>query len=59
MMNNILDDQSYPIEERLEMAKVMLDMMNREIQRLNSRLNQEKSNRDWIQDQAGYQRMGL
>jgi hypothetical protein len=59
MMNNILDDQSYSVEERLEMAKVMLEMKDREIQRLVSRLNQEKSTRDWIQDQASIQRMGL
>jgi hypothetical protein len=59
MMNNILDNESYPVEERLEMAKVLLEMKDREIQRLTSRLNQEKSTREWIQDQASDKRMGL
>ncbi len=58
-MNNILDNQSYPVEERLEMAKVLLEMKDREIQRLTSRLDQEKSTREWIQDQASDKRMGL
>ena len=58
-MNNILDNESYPVEERLEMAKVLLEMKDREIQRLTSRLNQEKSTREWIQDQASDKRMGL
>ena len=58
-MNNILDNDSYPVEERLGMAKVLLEMKDREIQRLTSRLNQEKSTREWIQDQASEKRMGL
>ena len=58
-MNNILDNESYPVEERLEMAKVLLEMKNREIQRLTSRLDQEKSTREWIQDQSSDKRMGL
>jgi hypothetical protein len=58
-VNNILDNESYPVEERLEMAKVLLEMKNREIQRLTSRLDQEKSTREWIQDQSSDKRMGL
>jgi len=58
-MNDILDNDSYPVEERLEMAKVMLEMKDREIQRLTSRLDQEKSTREWAQDQASDKRMGL
>ena len=58
-MNDILDNESYPVEERLEMAKVLLEMKDREIQRLTSQLNQEKSTLEWIQDQASDKRMGL
>jgi hypothetical protein len=58
-MNDILDNQSYPVEERLEMAKVLLEMKDREIQRLTSQLYQEKSTREWIQDQSSVNRMGL
>ena len=58
-MNNILDNESYPVGERLEMAKVLLEMKDKEIQRFTSRMNQEKSTREWIQDQAGSKRMGL
>jgi len=58
-MTDILDNESYPVEERLEMAKVLLEMKDREIQRLTSRLDQEKSTREWIQDQASDKRMGL
>lgn len=58
-MNDILDNESYPVEERLEMAKVMLEMKDKEIRRLTSRLDQEKSTREWIQDQTSDKRMGL
>lgn len=58
-MTAILDNGSYPVEERLEMAKVLLEMKDKEIQRLILRLNQEKSTREWIQDQASDKRMGL
>jgi hypothetical protein len=58
-MNDILDNESYPVGERLEMAKVLLEMKDREIQRLTSQLNREKSTRAWIQDQASDKRMGL
>ena len=58
-MTDILDNESYPVEERLEMAKVLLEMKDREIQRLTSRMDQEKSTREWIQDQASNKRMGL
>ena len=59
MMTDILDNESYPVEERPEMAKVLLEMKDCEIQRLTSRLNQEKFTREWIQDQASDKRMGL
>jgi hypothetical protein len=59
MENTILNDGSYPVEERLEMAKIMLEMKDKEIQRLSRKLNYEKSMKDWVQDQSGYNRMGL
>ncbi len=59
MEYTILNDESYSVEERLEMAKVLLEMKDKEIQRLSRKLNDEKSMKDWIQDQSGYNRMGL
>jgi hypothetical protein len=59
MEYTILNDESYPVEERLEMAKIMLEMKDKEIQRLSRKLNDEKSMKDWVQDQSGYNRMGL
>ena len=59
MKYTILNDESYSVEERLEMAKIMLEMNDKEIQRLSRKLNDEKSMKDWVQDQSGYNRMGL
>lgn len=58
-MNDMLDNDAYPVEERLAMAKELLLMKDRQIQQLLSQLDDEKSTRDWIQDQSGNQRMGL
>jgi hypothetical protein len=58
-MNDILDNESYPIEERLEMAKELLAMKDKQIHRLEARLDVEKTTRDWIQDQSSIHRMGL
>ena len=58
-MNTILDDESYPVEERLEMAKVLLEMKDKEIQHLKMVIDQTKSTLDWIEDQSGNKRMGL
>lgn len=59
MMNDILDNESYPVEERLEMAKELLAMKDKQIQRLEAQLDNEKSTREWVQDQTNYKRMGL
>lgn len=59
MKYTILNDESYSVEERLEMAKVLLEMEDELIQRLSRKLNDEKSMKDWDQDQSGYNRMGL
>ena len=59
MMNDILDNESYPFEERLEMAKELLAMKDKQIQRLEAQLDNEKSTREWVQDQTNYKRMGL
>lgn len=58
-MNTILDDESYPVEERLEMAKVLLEMKDKEIYQLKMAIDQTKSTLDWIEDQSGNKRMGL
>ena len=57
-MTPILDDESYPIEERLEIAKVLLEFKDNQIKRLTLRLNRETSTRDWIRDQSSDHRMG-
>lgn len=58
-MNKILDDTSYPIEERLEMAKILLELKDCQIQKLATRLDKEKSYRGWVEDQSIEHRMGL
>jgi hypothetical protein len=59
MMNSILDNESCPVEERLEMAKIMLELKDKQIQRLKDQVDKEISTRKWIQDQSGNHRMGL
>ena len=46
-MNKILDNEAFPVEERLEMAKVMLEMKDNEIQQLKMVISQTKSAREW------------
>ena len=58
-MNKILDNEEFPVEERLEMAKVLLEMKDREIQQLLAVMYNVKSDRDWAVDQASDKRMGL
>jgi hypothetical protein len=58
-MNPILEDESCPVEERLEMAKILLSMKDKEIAKLKERLSKVECDRDWAIDQAGYNRMGL
>ena len=47
-MTNILDNEAYPVEERLEIAKVLLEMKDKQIQQLEAQLGREKSTREWI-----------
>ena len=42
-MNKILDNEAFPVEERLEMAKVLLEMKDKEIQQLKMVIDQTKS----------------
>jgi len=49
-MNKILDNEAFPVEERLEMAKVMLTMKDKEIQQLKMVIDQTKSTREWIEN---------
>lgn len=49
-MCNILDDESYRIEDRFEMAKFMLEIKDLEIKQLTSKLDQDKFTRGWIQE---------
>jgi hypothetical protein len=58
-MNSILDNESFQVEERLEMAKILLSMKDKEIAKLKERLSKVECDHDWIIDQAGYHRMGL
>ena len=58
-MNDILDNKSYSVSERLEMAKILLEMKDKEIQQLTARLDKEKITRGWCEEQAGVHRMGL
>jgi hypothetical protein len=49
-MNKILDNEAFPVEERLEMAKVLLEMKDKEIQQLKAVIDNAKSDRDWIEN---------
>ena len=49
-MNKILDNEEFPVEERLEMAKVLLEMKDKEIQQLKAVIYNVKSDRDWIEN---------
>lgn len=49
-MNKILDNEAFPVEERLEMAKILLEMKDEEIQQLKMVNDQTKSARDWIEN---------
>jgi len=49
-MNKILDNEAFPVEDRLEMAKVLLEMKDREIQKLKMVNDQTESTRDWIEN---------
>jgi hypothetical protein len=49
-MNKILDNEAFPVEKRLKMAKVMLTMKDEEIQQLKMVIDQTKSTRDWIEN---------
>jgi hypothetical protein len=42
-MNSIIDDDTYSIEERLEMAKILLSMRDKEIVRLETEITKLKS----------------
>jgi len=55
----ILNNESYSAEERLEMAKLMLAMKNKQIHRLISQLKKEKFEQEWTRDQSSEHRMGL
>ena len=58
-MTNILENESIHLRARLDIAKVMLDIQNQEIQQLKNKLSQIKTESDWVQDQSSYHRMEM
>ena len=58
-MNPILNDESYSVEERLEMAKELLRMHVKHIDKLVAQADEIRTRLAWIEDQAGDKRMGL
>ena len=58
-MNELLDNEAYSLEERLEMAKVLLAMQDKCIANLTKKLDDLNANRGWTQDQQSIHRMGL
>ena len=58
-MNPILNDESWSIEDRFEMAKILLAIQVEENAKLTKQIDELRSEASWIQDQTGYQRMGL
>ena len=58
-MNEILDNPAYSLEERLEMAKVLLAMQYKCIANLTKKLDDINTSRGWDYDQNSIHRMGL
>lgn len=58
-MTSVVNNESFSIEERLEIALALLELKELEIVQLKSQLDTLKSDRGWEIEQAGYQRMGL
>lgn len=52
-MNTLLDDETYTIEARLEAAKILLEMKDKQIKQLEDMLAENRSTQAWI-DQATY-----
>lgn len=59
MINPILYDQSYSVDERLEMAKELLKLEVLEVDRLSAQADDIRSQLAWIDDQTSNKRMGL
>ena len=57
-MNELLDDTSYSLEERLEMAKVLMAMQDKCIDNLTKKLDKLSGGRGWSDDQRSIHRMG-
>ena len=58
-MNPILNDESWSIEDRFEMSKILSSIMVEENAKLMKQIDELRVEASWIQDQTGYQRMGL
>ncbi len=58
-MNEFLDNEEYTIEDRLEAAKMIIEIRDKYIEELTSQLDRERSNKAWVAEEEGFQRMGL
>ena len=58
-MNPILNDESWSIENRFEMSKILLVILIKENAKLTKQIDELRGEASWIQDQTGYQRIGL
>ena len=58
-MNEFLDDEEYTIEAQLKAAKMIIEIRDKYIAELTRQLDNERSNKAWVADQEGFQRMGL
>lgn len=57
-MNTLLDDETYTIEARLEAAKILIEMKDKQIKHLEDLLFENRSTQAWI-DQDTYSKTGL
>jgi hypothetical protein len=58
-MNEFLDNEEYTIKDRLEAAKMIIEIRDKYIEELTSQLDRERSNKAWAAEEEGFQRMGL
>lgn len=58
-MNEILDDEKYSVEERLEMVKELLKIKDQQLVELKQKYEKLQSDHSWQRDQQSNHRMGL
>lgn len=53
-MNPILNDKSWSIADRFEMSKILLQMKDTQIAKLEKQIDELRIEASWSQEQSGY-----